>query len=677
VNGARPEIWAYGLRNPFRSSFDRATGDLYLGDVGQDSIEEVDFQPAASTGGENYGWPIFEGPRCNTDVTTQPVCDAAAGSVVPPIAHYFRNIGFSVTGGSVYRGARIPAIAGRYFYSDYVTSRVLSFVQQGGTATDPVEWTQDLDPQGDKLSGIVAVSEDGVGELFLVSIYGTIYKIVQGFGPDAAPAEGEGEGEGEGETETPAFEIVLTPQSDATLYEDLEGDVASGAGAFLFAGRTGDNAGFGIRRTLLEFDVRAALQPGTEIRSAVLRLNCSKVPVGAFPVTFSLHRMLGDWGEGASAAAGAGGSGALAQTGDATWLHRFYNSVSWNAPGGDFDSAIRASTLVDGIGPYAFASDELAADVQHWLDQPDENHGWMLRGDEANTKTARRFDAREHPIPANRPTLTIRYCGVPASGWMMNPANGHYYLLSPPASWQDARALAACAGGYLATINDAAENQWLLDTLLAASPAWIGWNDAAAEGVFVWDNGEPANYVNWDDGEPSNSGDEDYVQLLPGSGRWNDVHGATLLAGVIERDTPPIPGEGEGEGEAGNGEGQGEGVGEGEGSSEGAAVDHPHAADRNGNGRIGLGELLRVIQLYNSGGISCAIPPESTEDGYLPGPGDQSCAAHSSDYAPQDWRISLSELLRLIQFYNSGGYSYCPAADPPTEDGYCVGAGAK
>ncbi len=95
-----------------------------------------------------------------------------------------------------------------------------------------------------------------------------------------------------------------------------------------------------------------------------------------------------------------------------------------------------------------------------------------------------------------------------------------------------------------------------------------------------------------------------------------------------------------------------------------------HSADPNGDGQINLTELLRVIQFYNSGGFHCE---EGTEDGYAPGPGDQTCAPHSSDYAPSgpDWRIVLTELLRIIQFYNSGGYHPCP--DEGTEDGFCPG----
>jgi hypothetical protein len=99
-----------------------------------------------------------------------------------------------------------------------------------------------------------------------------------------------------------------------------------------------------------------------------------------------------------------------------------------------------------------------------------------------------------------------------------------------------------------------------------------------------------------------------------------------------------------------------------------------HSADQNGDGAIDLTELLRVIEFFNLRGLHCAIPPASTEDGYAPGSGgDQSCPAHASDYNPRNWQINLSELLRLIQFYNIRGYYACLGQG--TEDGYCPGAG--
>ena len=114
-------------------------------------------------------------------------------------------------------------------------------------------------------------------------------------------------------------------------------------------------------------------------------------------------------------------------------------------------------------------------------------------------------------------------------------------------------------------------------------------------------------------------------------------------------------------------EGEGEGEGEGQGSRIGL-----QSADQDGNHFISLSELLRVIQFYNSFGLHCADTPSQTEDGYVPGLGaNVSCTPHTTDYNPQDWVISLSELLRLIQFYNSLGYRYCPTDG--TEDGFCPG----
>jgi hypothetical protein len=99
----------------------------------------------------------------------------------------------------------------------------------------------------------------------------------------------------------------------------------------------------------------------------------------------------------------------------------------------------------------------------------------------------------------------------------------------------------------------------------------------------------------------------------------------------------------------------------------------PHTGDQNRDGKIELSELLRVIQLYNLSPYSCAGELDFTEDGYLPdSTGTLDCAPHSSDFAPQDWSIDLSELLRLIQFYASRGVIPCPSALPPTEDGYCI-----
>src|SRR5205823_2713418 len=111
--GVRPEIWAYGLRNPWRNSFDRLTGDLWIGDVGQDEREEVNFQPAASTGGENYGWRLREGTR-NTGLDPIP----PQARLTDPVVEYTHDEGSGVVGGYVYRGSAVPGLAGTYFLAD-------------------------------------------------------------------------------------------------------------------------------------------------------------------------------------------------------------------------------------------------------------------------------------------------------------------------------------------------------------------------------------------------------------------------------------------------------------------------------------------------------------------------------------------------------------------------------
>lgn len=167
VNDANflPEIWAYGLRNPWRFSFDRETGDLYIGDVGQWLVEEVNFQAADSTGGQNYGWSIYEGTqRYLTDV------ELPQATVTLPILQYTHDVGCSVTGGYVYRGENLPDLQGQYFFGDYCNGSI---------------WTATQDENGNWQSAlfmdtefvISSFGEDEQGELYLVDYKGAIYRL--------------------------------------------------------------------------------------------------------------------------------------------------------------------------------------------------------------------------------------------------------------------------------------------------------------------------------------------------------------------------------------------------------------------------------------------------------------------------------------------------------------------
>jgi len=160
----RPEIWAYGLRNPWRFSFDRATGDLYIADVGQNEWEEVNFQPADSPGGENYGWNAYEGTHIYSG--QQP-----SSEVVMPIAEYSHSTGgCSITGGYAYRGATLPALQGTYFYGDWCSGTLWAATPDGSGA-----WN--ASPALETGRQISSFGEDEAGELYLVDYGGAVLRF--------------------------------------------------------------------------------------------------------------------------------------------------------------------------------------------------------------------------------------------------------------------------------------------------------------------------------------------------------------------------------------------------------------------------------------------------------------------------------------------------------------------
>ncbi len=173
-------IWAYGLRNPWRFSFDRETGELYTADVGQDTWEEVDVQPAA-TGGLNYGWHVFEGRHC-FDPSPAATCPDPPTDFTKPVLEYDHHQGCAVTGGYVYRGCAMPDLRGTYFYSDYCTAFIRTFAGVlDGDAQDLADRTAELDPPGRvTISSVTSFGEDARGELYVVDQRGDVLKIVPG-----------------------------------------------------------------------------------------------------------------------------------------------------------------------------------------------------------------------------------------------------------------------------------------------------------------------------------------------------------------------------------------------------------------------------------------------------------------------------------------------------------------
>jgi glucose/arabinose dehydrogenase len=171
VGSTAPELWNYGLRNPWRWSFDRQTGDLYIADVGQDSHEEIDVSTAVSGGGRaaNYGWSITEGLACYPPA----VVNCSHNGLTDPVIDYDHSVGCAVVGGYVYRGNAIPGLRGTYFYGDFCNGWIRSFRYQNGVATEQTNWP-DLSTGGN----ITSFGEDGRGELYVMTQQGDVDRIV-------------------------------------------------------------------------------------------------------------------------------------------------------------------------------------------------------------------------------------------------------------------------------------------------------------------------------------------------------------------------------------------------------------------------------------------------------------------------------------------------------------------
>jgi glucose/arabinose dehydrogenase len=388
-NGERPEIYAYGLRNCWRFSFDSrpgGTNDLFAADVGQGQVEEINIV----TLGGNYGWRNKEGtfvPVFSIDAppmagpALDPIAQYAHPGIVigtPPLPEY----GISVTGGFVYRGSALPGLVGKYIFADWSQSfnepsgRMLGLEQ-----TTPGQWSlSDLDVLGGNPLPVFiqGFGQDADGELYVLGKTatgvstpdpdtglpsGVIYKIV--------PVP-------------PTTPVTVTATKDNTLYQ--EGALSNGAGSWIFAGATDPSKNDGaVRRALVGFSL-SSIQAGSTVASASVTLDMDRTIVGAFP--FSLHRLEKDWGEGTANASGQEGDGTAASATDATWLKPFFGQPApWDTPGGDFAPEPSATTIVNATttvpqGIYTWSSRTLARDVNRWLGDPSTNFGWILKADQ-------------------------------------------------------------------------------------------------------------------------------------------------------------------------------------------------------------------------------------------------------------------------------------------------------
>jgi hypothetical protein len=203
----------------------------------------------------------------------------------------------------------------------------------------------------------------------------------------------------------------LLASKDATLQQDSAGGFSNGKGIFFFVGKTLESPGAALRRGVVAFDL-TSIPANATVTAASLSLTVSKIGPAPGPGNISLSKLLKDWNEGPSIGGGTGGGqGPPSQPGDVTWIHTFYNTSFWTAPGGDFSPTVSATTNVPGLGTFTWSSSGTIADVQSWISNPATNFGWIIIGDEINAASAAQLRSRENGT--NPPRLNITYTVSP------------------------------------------------------------------------------------------------------------------------------------------------------------------------------------------------------------------------------------------------------------------------
>lgn len=410
--GVREEIYAFGVRNPWRFSFDDGpggSGGIFEADVGQDKVEEVNI----ITAGGNYGWRVMEGT-----LTHDGTAPNSGLPLISPIAQYAHvgvtvgspalpQIGASIIGGFVYRGTAIPALQGKYVFGDYSQSiatanGTLLGIEETSPGSGVWNFSSLVIAGGNPLTTrVYAFGRDEAGELYVAT------KISRG--PFELDSNGKPTGGIYKLVQAQVSTATLTPAHDNSIYSDTPGN--SNALGDLYSGK---NANGSPRRALVSFDLSTGLPGGAQVTSATLMLhlkNAASNP-GHPNATMTLNRLSTSWGEGSSVAGGSGGAGVPATTGDATWSARFYDATTptnWTTAGGVFNGAASATSAVGTtLGSYSWTSPQMAADVQSWFGAPANNFGWILVGDESTSATARVFDSREGSVSV-QPKLIINY----------------------------------------------------------------------------------------------------------------------------------------------------------------------------------------------------------------------------------------------------------------------------
>ncbi len=449
--GIKKEIYAFGLRNPWKFCFDSRPGGtnrMFCGDVGGGRIEEVNI----IVSGGNYGWrykegfefPLFSSGAASAMPPGTPMADPGLGPYLEAIAQYAHplvvtnpvlpQLGLSITGGYVYRGSAIPGLVGKYVFGDYgALGATLDGRLMGLEETTPGSGVFTLTnalpllgtPNPITTHRVLCLGEDESGEIYVGLKTNTGVLLLD------PPTTGFPAGGIYKFVPVQNTTTTLVPTHDNTIFSENTPvppttGYPSDALGYLWAGRTGPNHGPYLRRALMAFDVAGQVPSAAVVRSARLELQVFKNGPSSFGQTMSLHRLNETWGEGTSRNGLGVGTGAQATIGDATWVRRFFDTSSWTTPGGTFVATPSATRSYAGT-PFAFNSTPaLVADVQGWITNPASNAGWILRGDEVLEEAVVAFMSLQEGF--SPPSLEINYdLAEPLTrfeSWLRTPFNG-------------------------------------------------------------------------------------------------------------------------------------------------------------------------------------------------------------------------------------------------------------
>ncbi|MBI1321166.1 MAG: hypothetical protein GC168_19750 [Candidatus Hydrogenedens sp.] len=678
--GAEPSIYHFGLRNPWRFSFDRVTGDILIGDVGDGDREEVD-RAAFDESGVNFGWPAFEGTLCRQPVPHEgeaqegDTCDAQSAQARPPLLEQLNSFNCSIIGGYVYRGADIPALQGRYLFGNFCGGDIFSVNPVTGGAL--VDLSESL-----RAPLIRSFGEDLQGELYICA-NNYVAKIVpvpqaEGEGqPDgegiANDGEGTADGEGGSEGEVDLGIVLKRERLDGTYEEPVFATYAPGEPNRLYVVE---------RKGRIRVIDNGVLQPDAflDIRG---RVSTTGTEMGLFSVAFHPGYSVNG---------------------------RFFVHYTAGTPGTNLTSRISGFLRSGESGPGDPESEIVIFEIPQ--PQPEHNGGMLAFGPRDGYLYFGLGDGggdtEDAPLRPDSRFGKVHRISVDELSEDEDSGGDHYDIPGD-------NPFASTVGAEPSVFLSGLRNPWRFSFDRSTGDLLIGdVGDGDREEIDRAAYGESGLSFGW----PGFEGTLCRTSQLP-PGETCQTLAATTVFPIVEVGNPHFCAM------VGGYVYRGEDIPQLQGRylygdfcngyihsvdavTGGARVNHSdtilspllrsfgedaqgelyvcnssfvykivavpsassyHMSDTDLNGSLDLSELLRGIQFYNAGGFGCAL---GTNDGYGVGAGlTFECPRHDADYLEPEWVLSLSELLRLVQFFNIGAYYAC--SDEGATDGFCPG----